>query len=46
MLGSLSLATEYVSLTTAAMKMGKKHFYSNNSNDFSEEKILHWVIPC
>ena len=37
---------EYGSLTTAAMKMGKKHFYSDHSNGGSEEKILHWVIPC
>ena len=37
---------EYISLTTAAMKMGKKHFYSNRSNDYSDEKVLHCAIPC
>ena len=26
------LMKEYVSLTTAAMKMGKRHFYSDHSN--------------
>ena len=39
------LLKEHLSLTTAAMKMGKGHFYSNHSNDCQEEKILHWVIP-
>ena len=28
---------EYVSLTTAAMKMGKRHFHSDHSSS--------WVIP-
>ena len=38
---------EYVFLTTAAMKMGKRNFYSDHSNGgFLEEKMLHWVIPC
>ena len=37
---------EYVSLTTDAMKMGKKDFYSDHSNGCFEEKMLHWVIPC
>ena len=32
---------EYVSLTTAAIKMGKRHFYSDHSNGCSEEKMLH-----
>ena len=36
---------QYLSLTTAAMKMGKKHFYSNHSNDCSDGKVLHWTIP-
>ena len=37
---------EYVFLTTDAMKMGKKDFYSDHSNGCFEEKMLHWVIPC
>ena len=37
------LMMEYVSLTTAALKMGKRYFYSDHSNDCSDEKILHWV---
>ena len=40
------LMKEYVSLTTAAMKMGKTHFYSDHSNGYQEEKIVHQVIPC
>ena len=40
------LMKEYVSLTTAAMKIGKGHFYSDHRNGYSEEKMLHWVIPC
>ena len=36
---------EYVSLTTAAIKMGKKYFYSDHSNGCYGEKMLHWVIP-
>ena len=34
---------EYVSLTTAAMKMGKTHFYSDHSNSCKEEKMLYRV---
>ena len=37
---------EYVFLATAAMKMGKRHFYSDQSNGCEEEKMLHKVIPC
>ena len=37
---------EYVFLTTAAMEMGKIHFYGDHSNFCSEEKMFHWVIPC
>ena len=37
---------EYVSVTTAAMKMAKIHFYSDYSNGRQKEKMLHWVIPC
>ena len=37
------LLKEYVFLTTAAMKMGKRIFYSDHSNGgFLEEKMLHW----
>ena len=32
-------------LATAAMKMGKIHFYSDHNNDCEEEKMLNWVIP-
>ena len=39
------LMKEYVSLITAAMKMGKRHFCSDHSNGCSEENMLHWVIP-
>ena len=39
------LMKEYVSLITAAMKMSKRHFYSDHSNSCSEESMLHWVIP-
>ena len=35
------LMKEYVSLTTAAIKMGKRHSYSDHSNGCSEEKMLH-----
>ena len=31
---------EYVSLTTAAMKMGKIYFYSDHSNGCYEENML------
>ena len=31
-MGCMILMNEYVSLTTAAMKMGRKHFYSSHSN--------------
>ena len=31
-IGCMILMKEYVSLTTAAMKMGKRHFYSDHSN--------------
>ena len=34
------LMEEYVSLTTATMKMGKRHFYCDHSNDWLEEKML------
>ena len=37
---------EYVSQTTAAMKMGKKHFQIDQSSGCYEEKTFHWVIPC
>ena len=40
------LMKEYVSLTTAAMEMGKRYFYSDDSNGCEEEKMLHWVTPC
>ena len=36
---------EYVSLTTAAMKMSKTNFYNDHGNGCQEEKMLHWVIP-
>ena len=36
---------EYVSLTTAAMKMGKIHFHNDHSNGCYEEKMLHSTIP-
>ena len=29
----MNLMKEYISLTTAAMKMGKRYFYSDHSND-------------
>ena len=32
------LMKEYVSLAAAAMKMAKKHFYSNHSNEVYKEK--------
>ena len=32
LIGCMILMKEYVSLTTAAMKMGKRHFYSDHSN--------------
>ena len=32
------LMKEYISLTTAAMKMGKRHFYSDHSNGCLQEK--------
>ena len=31
-MGSMILMNEYVSLTTAAMEMGERHFYSDHSN--------------
>ena len=31
-IGFMILMKDYVSLTTAAMKMGKRHFYSDHSN--------------
>ena len=40
------LMKEYVFLTTAALKMDKKRFYSDHSNGCEEDKIPHWVIPC
>ena len=40
------LMKEYISLKTAAMKVGKRDFYSDHSNGCWEEKMLHWVIPC
>ena len=46
LLDCMILMKEYVSLTTAAMKIGKRHFYSDHSNVCQEEKILNWVIPC
>ena len=33
LLDCMILMKEYVSLTTAAMKMGKRYFYSDHSND-------------
>ena len=35
---------EYISATTATMKMDERHFYSDDSNGYYEEKIVHWVI--
>ena len=32
LIGCMILMKEYVSLTTAAMKMGKRHFYNAQSN--------------
>ena len=32
LIGCMILMKEYVSLTTAVMKMGKRHFYSDHSN--------------
>ena len=43
LIGCMILIREYVSLTTAAMKMGKRHFYSGHSNGYWDEKMLHWV---
>ena len=40
------LMKEYVSLITAALKMGKRDSYSDHSSGCKEEKMLHWVIPC
>ena len=37
---------EYIFLTTATIKIGKRHFYRDYSNDCLEENMLHWVIPC
>ena len=37
LIGCMILMKEYFSLTTAAMKMGKKRFYNDHSN-----KVLHW----
>ena len=34
LIGCMILIREYVSLTTAAMKMGKRHFYSGHSNGY------------
>ena len=34
------LMKEYVSLTTVAMKIGERHFYSDQSNGCYEEKML------
>ena len=33
-IGYMILMKEYVSLTTDALKMGKKHFYSDHSNGY------------
>ena len=33
LIGCMIFMKEYVSLTIAAMKMGKRHFYSYHSND-------------
>ena len=38
------LMKEYVSVTTAAMEMSKRDFYSDYSKGCSEEKMLYWVI--
>ena len=46
LIGCMVLMKEYLSLTTAGMKMGKRHLYSDHSNDCYEENILHWAIPC
>ena len=40
------LMKEYVSLTTVAMKKGKRHFYSAQATVAKRKKMLHWVIPC
>ena len=40
------LMKEYVSLITAAMRMGKRHFYKDHSNGCYKEKMLHCVVPC
>ena len=37
---------EYVSLRTAVIKIGKRHFYSDHNNGCLKKKMLHWVIPC
>ena len=44
LIGCMILMREYVSLTTAAMKMGKRHIYSDHSNGKKKKKMLHWVI--
>ena len=37
---------EYVSLTTVAMKMGKRHFFAVIIATVAKKiKMLHWVIP-
>ena len=46
LIGCMILMKEYVSLTTAVMKMGKRHFYSDHGNGWLAEKMLHWAIPC
>ena len=33
LIGFMILMKEYVSMTTAVMEIGKKHFYSDHSND-------------
>ena len=38
------LMKEYVFLTTAAIKIGKIHFYSNHINGFKEKKMLDLVV--
>ena len=38
LIGCMILMKEYISLTTAAMKMGKRHFYNDHSNGCLQEK--------
>ena len=40
LIGCMILLKEYISLTTAAMRMGKKHFYSDLYRYFKRKKCF------